>query len=190
MADYNLPSDVLITSMPIVPYEPGIGVYPSKYTGQIDYSFNAPGSWRGSGSIALFDRAGTAEASAMNAIIAAMRGGARTLALPLDGVPTIDDPSLATTVDSIDADSGELTFNRNLVIADGSFFVLGERLFQAQGEQSADNKVQPTPVFAAVAGARIRPATVIQARMSGDDLGIPRVADFWGPWTFSWIEAV
>jgi len=188
--DLRLPEGVLITALPLLPYEPGIEVYPSKFTGQMDYSFSAPGSWRGQVSIALFDGTGVAEASAINAVIAAMRGGAKTLALPLDGLPTIDDPEVATTVASIDAATGVLTFNRDAAIPDGAFFALEERLFQGVGSQPADDEVVPTPVFAAVVGQRLRPATEIVVRIVGDDLGIPRTADFWGPWTFSWIEVV
>ena len=116
MADLSLPSDVEITDLPIAPWYPGLIASQGEFTGATTYHATAPASWRGQVVFGVNDVNSEVMGARLNTILAAMRGGQRTLALPLPG-PTIVEPIMATTVQSIDTE-GVLTLNRALTLPD------------------------------------------------------------------------
>lgn len=202
MPDLRLPNDIEITALPLVPWYPGLVRHQGPFTPKRDYYFHNPGAWRGSVTIgeleanpaAIPDALAATElsytAAEINGIIAGMRAGARTLALPMQGVgPTIEEPANATTVTAIDSD-GTLTLSNDAAIPNGSWFRLEERIFVARGAQPAPDKVVVEPVYVAAIGDALHMANEIIVRLD-DQLPLPpHDASWWGPWIIPFVEAV
>ena len=205
MADLNLPGSVGITDLQLNPYEPGLNRYVSQFTGKQSFAYSSPGQWRGTVTLAALDTTDSdnnAAAGVINAFIASMRDGGKSLRLPLDGVPTLARgfvrPNLVPKVSEIDAD-GDLTFDKAHTIKAGEYFGMGsateKRLYialvvgtSAQGVTQPD-KLTPWPIFSAVVGNEIGRATSIDVRLTDNNtLAVPRTPNLMGPWTFSWVE--
>ena len=203
MADIDFPAQAEITRQTINPYEPGLFEYVSQFTGKSSHVFTAPGQWRGTVTIAKVAQRDGGDIGAIMAALSSLRHGAKTLALPLEGVPTIAaPPSPSPAVQSITND-GVLVFDQDTKLKVGNYFKLGDRLYIAQEapatlipNQRPGNtdtqvvRITPYPLFAAVVNDALGVADEIDVRLTGNPLRIPRDPGFTGPWTFEWVEDV
>lgn len=196
MADLVLPDDVEITSMPIGPDHSGLTPSRGEYTQHVSYLATAPASWRGRVEFGVNDINSEPMGALLSRLLASMRGGQKTLALPMPG-PTIPEPVNATTIQAIDTE-GHLTLSRDLVIpADApadypaNYWIrLAQRVYVVESLLAA-NRIAVEPVAAAAVGDQLHRADVITVRLASPDPGpIPRTPDFWGPLGFDWVEAI
>lgn len=188
MADLNLPADVEVTNQPSGLWYPGLDDHRSPFGGQPSFLFNSPGSWRGSVSIAVTDAETEAMGATINGLLADMRAGEKTVALPMPG-PTIEEPMVATTILSIATD-GTLTLNRNQPVAPDAWIRIAERIFVARSQPAA-NQITVQPIGVAAVGERLHAADFITVRLAeASPIIVPRDPNFWGPFTFPWVEAV
>ncbi len=196
MADIQIPENLAnrITAVSLLPWEPGLQSHRSEYTGQQSFAYYAPGAWRGEVTWMSFAHQQEDEAnrlaSQLSALLRKTRGGDLTVALPLAGLWTIENPVPSVTISAIDAQSGRLTLSRAVALADGQFFSAGDRLLQAYGAQPAATQVNPVPVFVGTVGDGITPATTMDVRLDTRALDLPRTATRWGPWVIPFEEAV
>lgn len=191
MADLTLPAGVELVSMDLGVEWPGLQKHENPFSGKSTYLERAHGRYVGTATFALTDRHDQATGALTAMLITALRGGVKTVDLPLN-LPTVRDTG-AQIAAVLPAE--RFLLDEALQGAPGDYLAIAGRLKQIRTIQTTGNPARSTiaaePYFPHPVGAAVRPAATIEVRQRDiQPIIAPRDPSFWGPWVLPFEEVI
>ena len=173
----------------LVPVVPGQVAQVSPFTGAMQVLSRGAGTWSGSLQINPMDDAEEARAKAVEGWLAIMSDIRHTCEVPLDR-DTFTGAN--TTIAAITSSGDRLRYrlaSSGTGLGAGDFVRVGNRLLVV-AERISNRDFYLWPELVDVKAATVSPATSILVRSQPGNRTLPRTADFWGPWSFPFLEAI
>ena len=187
----TFPAPILddVTSLDLIPVVPGQVAQVSPFTGSMQVLSRGAGSWSGSMTIAQMDGKTEARAKAVEGWLAIMSDLRHTCELPLERDTFAGNN---TSITSITSSNDRLIYRLGSAgtgLVAGDFVRVGNRLMVV-AERIRSRDFYLWPEITGIIGEAVSPATSILVRAQSGQRPLPRSAEFWGPWSFPWQEAI